>query len=126
MLDHHLVDRLLSHQLEQLLELGTGVTHPGANFVVCLDDLILLLGGVCGQASHLSFQVAFLLLLVAAHTPVDCNPHLVVLLDLRFLVVTAEFLDVVHLVAAMVPRRLDRYECAVAIPITERFMADAE
>ena len=125
-LDDNFVDRLLFHQPEQLLELGSGIAHPGANFIIRLDHLVLLLGGVGDESSHLPVQVAFLLLLVRTGSPVDGHPHLIVLLDLGFLVVTAELLDVVHLVAAMVPRRLDRYERAVAVPITERFVADAE
>lgn len=62
--DHHLVNRLLFHQPKQLLELGTGVAHPGANLVIRLDHLVLLLAGVGDESSHLSIKVAFLFLFV--------------------------------------------------------------
>jgi len=125
-LDHHLVNRFLFHQSEQLLELGTGVAHPGANFVIRLDHIVFLLGGVCDEPSHLSVKVAFLFLLMATDTGVQTAADLVVLLDLGLLEIAAELLDVLDLVAAVIPRRLDGHERAVAIPITERFVADAE
>lgn len=51
--DHHLVNRLVFHQPEQLLEFRSGVAHPGTNLIIRLDDLILLLAGVGDEPSHL-------------------------------------------------------------------------